>query len=54
MLVVAAASEAEIAELENYDERQMFLEAMGLEESGVERLIKAAYKLLCQCWYRWR
>ena len=46
MLVVAAASEAEIAELENYDERQMFLEAMGLEESGVERLIKAAYKLL--------
>ena len=42
MLIVAAATEADIAELE----RQMFLEDLGLEESGVERLIKSAYKLL--------
>ncbi len=46
MLIVAAATEADIAELETYEERQMFLEDMGLEESGVNRLIKAAYKLL--------
>ena len=46
MLIVAAATEADIAELETYEERQMFLEDMGLEESGVSRLIKAAYRLL--------
>ena len=46
MLIVAAATEADIAELESYEERQMFLEDMGLEESGVNRLIKAAYNLL--------
>ena len=46
LLVVAAKIESEIAELETYDERQMFLEEIGLEESGVNRLIKAAYKLL--------
>ena len=46
MLIVAAATEADIAELESYEERQMFLEDMGLTESGVNRLIKAAYKLL--------
>jgi len=46
MLIVAAGMEADIAELESYDERQMFLEEMGLAESGVERLIKSAYKLL--------
>ena len=46
VLVIGAAIEAEIAELENYDEKQMFLEDMGLSESGVSRLIKAAYKLL--------
>lgn len=46
MLIVAAAAEADIAELEDFDERQMFLEDLGLEESGVARLIKAAYKLL--------
>ena len=43
---VAAKIESEIAELETYDERQMFLQEIGLEESGVNRLIKAAYKLL--------
>jgi GTP-binding protein YchF len=46
LLVVAAKTEAEIAEFETYEERQMFLEEMGLEESGVSRLIKAAYALL--------
>jgi hypothetical protein len=46
ILVVAAATEADIAELETYEERQEFLEAAGLEESGVARLIRSAYKLL--------
>ena len=46
ILVVAAKIESEIAELETYEERQMFLQEIGLEESGVNRLIKAAYKLL--------
>ena len=46
MLIVAAATEADIAELETFEERQMFLEEVGLKESGVVRLIKAAYKLL--------
>ena len=40
------AVRAAIAELEEYDERQMFLEEIGLQESGVARLIKSAYKLL--------
>ncbi|HBX89717.1 MAG TPA: redox-regulated ATPase YchF, partial [Alistipes sp.] len=46
MLVIAAATEADIAELESYEERQLFLDDLGLEESGVERLIKSAYRLL--------
>jgi len=46
ILIVAAALEADIAELETYDERQLFLEEAGLSESGVARLIKSAYKLL--------
>ena len=46
ILVVAAKIESEIAELDTYEERQMFLGEIGLEESGVARLIKAAYKLL--------
>ena len=46
ILVVAAQTESDIAELETYEERQMFLEEIGLKESGVNRLIKAAYKLL--------
>ena len=41
LLVVAAKIESEIAELETYEERQMFLAEIGLEESGVARLIKA-------------
>jgi hypothetical protein len=46
ILVVAAQTESDIAELDTYEERQMFLEEIGLQESGVNRLIKAAYKLL--------
>jgi GTP-binding protein YchF len=46
ILIVAAKIESEIAEFESYDERQLFLEELGLQESGVSRLIKAAYKLL--------
>lgn len=46
ILVVAAKIESEIAEFDTYDERQMFLAEIGLEESGVNRLIKSAYKLL--------
>ena len=46
ILVVAAKIEGEIAELETYEEREMFLNEIGLNESGVSRLIKAAYKLL--------
>ena len=36
ILVVAAKTEADIAELETYEDRQMFLEEVGLEESGVK------------------
>ncbi|MGQ1890867.1 redox-regulated ATPase YchF [Thermophagus sp. OGC60D27] len=46
VLVIAAQTEAEIAELETFEERQMFLEDIGLKESGVSKLIKSAYKLL--------
>ena len=46
ILVVAAKIEAEIAELDNREEREMFLAEIGLAESGVSRLVKAAYKLL--------
>jgi len=46
LLIVAAANEADIAELETYEERLMFLEEIGLTESGVSRLIRMAYKLL--------
>ena len=46
ILIVAGKIESEIAEFETYEERQMFLNEIGLEESGVSRLIQAAYKLL--------
>ena len=44
--MVAAKFDREIAELETYEVRKMFLEEIGLQESGVNRLIKAAYALL--------
>ena len=46
MLIISAQTEADIAELETYEEKQMFLEDMGLTESGCNRLIKAIYNLL--------
>ena len=46
MLVIAAKTEEDIASLETYEDKQMFLEELGLEESGVNRLIKKAYQLL--------
>jgi GTP-binding protein YchF len=46
VLIISAQIESEIAQMETYDERQMFLEDLGLTESGVNKLIKAAYKLL--------
>jgi ribosome-binding ATPase len=46
MIMIAAAIEAEIAALESYDDRKAFLDDLGLEESGVSKLIKAAYRLL--------
>ena len=46
ILIISAKIESDIAELESYEERQMFLEEMGLEESGVIRLIQHAYSLL--------
>ena len=46
ILVVAAQTESEIAELEDNEERPMFLAEIGLEESGVNRIIKSAYALL--------
>ncbi|MEA4867681.1 MAG: redox-regulated ATPase YchF [Rikenellaceae bacterium] len=46
MLVVAAKIESEIAELDTFEEREMFLNEIGLQESGVSRLIRSAYALL--------
>ncbi len=46
VLVLAAKIESEIAELDTWEERQMFLDEIGLKESGVTRLIQAAYRLL--------
>ena len=46
VIVLAVATEADITELETYEERQLFLEDMGLTEPGVSKLIRAAYTLL--------
>ncbi len=46
LLVIAAATESDIAELEEYEEKQMFLEELGLDEPGVNKLIHSAYSLL--------
>jgi len=46
VIILAVATESDIAELEDYDEQQIFLEDIGLEEPGAARLIRAAYKLL--------
>lgn len=46
VLVIGAGIEADIAELETYEEKQMFLEDLGLKEAGVNKLIRTAYHLL--------
>jgi ribosome-binding ATPase len=46
ILVITAAMESEISSLETYEEKQMFLGEMGLDEPGVNKLIKQAYTLL--------
>jgi len=46
VLVIGAKIEADITELDTYDERQLFLDELGLEEPGVNRLIRSAYSLL--------
>ena len=45
VFVICAQIEQEMAELED-DEKAMFLEELGLKESGLEKLIRASYKLL--------
>jgi len=46
VLIISAQIESEIAQLDSYEERQMFLDDLGLQQSGVAQLIKAAYRLL--------
>ncbi len=46
VIVLAVATEADITELDSYEERQMFLDDLGLDEAGASKLIRAAYKLL--------
>ncbi len=46
VLIIGAAIESDISELETYEERQMFLEDLQLDEPGVNKLIRAAYKIL--------
>jgi hypothetical protein len=46
IIVLAVATEADINELDDYEERQMFLADIGLEEPGSSKLIRSAYKLL--------
>ncbi|MDX1543780.1 MAG: redox-regulated ATPase YchF [Christiangramia sp.] len=46
VLVLAVGTEADITELDDYEERQMFLQDIGLDEPGSAKLIRGAYKLL--------
>lgn len=46
ILIISAKTESDIAEMESYEDRQMFLDELGLSESGSARLIRGAYKLL--------
>jgi ribosome-binding ATPase YchF (GTP1/OBG family) len=56
VVMVCAAIEAQIAELESEEDRKVFLEEYGLKESGLNRLIRAAYNLLKpdHLLHRWR
>jgi GTP-binding protein YchF len=46
MILLDAATESDLAEFDDYEEKLMFLEEMGLEEPALNRLITSAYKLL--------
>ncbi|MGC6428712.1 MAG: redox-regulated ATPase YchF [Flavobacteriales bacterium] len=46
VIIIAASTEADIAELESFEERQLFLDDLGLEEPGVNKVIKSSYSLL--------
>ena len=46
VLPISARLEADIAELDDPEEKQMFMEELGLKESGLDRLIRASYELL--------
>jgi len=46
ILILAVSTEADINELDSYEERQMFLEDIGLDEPGAAKLIRSAYDLL--------
>jgi GTP-binding protein YchF len=51
LLILAVSIEADINELDSFEERQLFLEDLGLEEAGAAKLIRAAYSLLNQQTY---
>lgn len=51
LLTLAVGTEADINELDDYEERQLFLEDLGLDEPGSAKLIRSAYKLLKQQTY---
>jgi GTP-binding protein YchF len=51
VVVLAVGTEADITELDDYEERQMFLADIGLDEPGSAKLIRGAYKLLNQQTY---
>ncbi|MBK6731665.1 MAG: redox-regulated ATPase YchF [Bacteroidetes bacterium] len=46
VIIISANIEAEIAQLDSYEDKQMFLEDIGLKESGLNQLIRSAYHLL--------
>jgi len=46
VILISAAIESDIAELEEYEEKLEFVKEMGLEEPGVNRVIRACYDLL--------
>ena len=51
VLILAISVEADINELDTYEERQLFLDDLGLEEPGAAKLIRKAYELLKQQTY---
>jgi len=46
VIIVSANIESEIAQLDSYEDKKLFLEDLGLKESGLNTLIRAGYKLL--------